>query len=63
MNCPRCNAPGAYVGLNVVECSNERCEHFKAPERSPALASEQEEFKRIVDQWCRDLRIDDVFYP
>lgn len=33
MNCPRCNASGAYIGLNVVECLNERCEHFKAPER------------------------------
>lgn len=28
MNCPKCSAEGAYVGLNSVECKNPNCEHF-----------------------------------
>lgn len=28
MKCPKCGVPGAYVGLNSVECRNSKCEHF-----------------------------------
>lgn len=31
MNCPKCNAPNAYVGFSAVECENPECAHYKTP--------------------------------
>lgn len=33
--CPECKLPGAYVGLNIVECPNTRCKHY-TPNAVPA---------------------------
>ena len=27
--CPDCATPGAYIGLNSIECRNPACKHFK----------------------------------
>ncbi len=37
-NCPECKAPGAYVGMNDVECQNSNCRHYDV-----ALKSEPED--------------------
>jgi hypothetical protein len=34
VNCPVCNASGAYLGLVKIECPNPSCQHFKAVEQS-----------------------------
>ncbi len=36
MNCPDCGKQ-AYVGLNVVECSNTDCRHYVGPPVEPEL--------------------------
>lgn len=28
-NCPECKTPGAYIGMNDVECQNVNCRHFE----------------------------------
>lgn len=30
MNCPACGTPGAYRGLNTVECPSAGCRHYSA---------------------------------
>lgn len=30
-NCPKCNTPGAYIGMKEIECKNPNCEHFVIP--------------------------------
>jgi hypothetical protein len=27
--CPDCKTPGAYIGLNSVECRNPKCKYFR----------------------------------
>lgn len=33
-NCPKCAAPGAYVGFNSIECRNPDCDEYKIEEAS-----------------------------
>lgn len=44
MNCPTCNAPEAYVGLNVIECKNKECKHFKF------------DWREVLREGCRRAR-------
>lgn len=41
--CPYCKASPAYVSLNVVECSNEKCSYYsKELYPRPTVESEQD---------------------
>lgn len=38
MKCPECGRSGAYIGLNLIECINAECRHYKPPRTKEKLA-------------------------
>jgi hypothetical protein len=59
MNCPSCQAPGAYVGFTSVACPNESCSNYD-PSQVPSTQSggeieevedEDEELWGLTPEW------------
>lgn len=44
MKCPVCGFPGAYVGLQEIECQSRECEHYARPEL-------EAQCKQLRDEW------------
>ena len=54
-DCPVCGSDGAYVGLNDVECSNPRCDHYDVKVADPSGLGNRsmfaKEFPDAYDEW------------
>lgn len=46
--CPSCNHDFCYIGLNIIECPNEKCEYFSEKQAWVYISEHEEEARKLL---------------